>query len=58
MQAIDKMVWGTVATMRDSGLSAEQVQDLIPVEPMAEEAAALVVAYSQKLTGLMEKIRP
>jgi pyrroline-5-carboxylate reductase len=58
MEAMDKMLWGTVATMKDSGLSGEQVQDLIPVKPMAEETAALVVAYRQKLTGLMEKIRP
>ena len=58
MEAVDKMLWGTVATMKDSGLSREQVQDLIPVEPMAEETAALTAAYRQKLSGLMEKIKP
>ena len=58
VEAIDKMLWGTVATMKDSGLSAKQVQDLIPVKPMADETAALAAAYRQKLTGLMEKIRP
>lgn len=58
MEAIDKMLWGTVATMKDSGLSPEQVQDLIPVKPLADETAAMVAAYRQKLTGLMEKIRP
>lgn len=58
VEAIDKMLWGTVVTMKDSGLSPEQVQDLIPVKPMSEETATLVAAYRQKLTGLMEKIRP
>lgn len=58
MEALDKMLWGTVATMKDSGLSPEQVQDLIPVKPMAEETATLVAAYEKKLTGLMDKIRP
>lgn len=58
MEAVDKMLWGTVATMKDSGLSPEQVQDLIPVKPMADETAVLVDAYRRKLTGLMEKIRP
>ncbi len=57
MEAVDKMLWGTVATMKESDLLAEQVQDLIPVKPMANETAALVGAYRQKLTGLMEKIR-
>ena len=58
MEAVDKMLWGTVATMKDSGLSREQVEDLIPVKPMADETATLVAAYEKKLTGLMEKIRP
>jgi pyrroline-5-carboxylate reductase len=58
MEAVEKMLWGSVATMKDSGLSPEQVQDLIPVKPLAEEMTALVAAYHGKLTGLMEKIRP
>jgi len=58
MQAVEKMLCGTTATMRDAGLSAEQVQDLIPVKPLADETAAVAVAYREKLTGLMAKIRP
>lgn len=58
MEAVDKMLWGSVATMKDSGLSAEQVQDLIPVKPLADDMPALVASYRGKLTGLMEKIRP
>lgn len=58
LAALGKMLHGTVATMKDSGLSPDQVQDLIPAKPMAEEVQAFCEAYEQKLTGLMEKIRP
>lgn len=58
MAALDKMLRGTVATMKNSGLSSDQVQDLIPAKPMAEEVQALCEAYEQKLTGLMQKIKP
>lgn len=58
LEAVDRMLWGAVATIKESGLSPEQVQDLIPVKPMADEVAALTQAYQTKLKGLMEKIRP
>lgn len=56
--AVDKMVWGSIATIAESGLPPDQVQDLVPVKPMADDVASLVSAYRAKLTGLMEKIRP
>lgn len=58
LEALDKMLWGVVATMRDSGLSAEEVVDLIPVKPMREEVDTLVAAYRAKLGALREKLRP
>ncbi len=58
LQALDKMLWGTVATIKESGLSPEQIEDLIPVKHMAEEVETLAKAYGQKLHGLMEKLRP
>lgn len=58
METLDKMLWGATAMMRQSGLSPEQVRDLIPVKPMAEEVENLTAAYTQKLNALMEKIRP
>lgn len=57
-EALDKMLWGTMATIKESGLSQEQVQDLIPVKPMGDEVHSLCESYGQKLKGLMEKIRP
>jgi pyrroline-5-carboxylate reductase len=58
MEALDKMLWGAMATVRESGLTPEQVHDLIPVKPMAEEVEVLAKAYGNKLNGLMDKIRP
>jgi len=58
LKGLDKMLWGSMATVRDSGLGPEQVMDLIPVKPVAEEIAVLTRAYSDKLKALMEKIKP
>lgn len=58
MEALDKMLWGTMATIRESDLSPAQVQDLIPVKPMAEEVEVLCGAYERRLQGLMQKIKP
>lgn len=56
-EAVGRMAAGSAATMTESGLSAEAVQDLIPVQPMADDVAALNEAYRTKLTGLMDKLR-
>ncbi|MCL4204568.1 MAG: NAD(P)-binding domain-containing protein [Pirellulaceae bacterium] len=56
--ALAAMVRGVLATMNDAGLSQEQVEDLIPVKPLADVQPALLEAYRTKLRGVMEKIRP
>jgi pyrroline-5-carboxylate reductase len=58
MQGIERMISGAVATMKESGLSAAEVQDLIPVKPLAQAEAAMVEAYRTELTGLMAKLKP
>lgn len=58
VDALDKMLWGTMATIKESGLSPEQLQDLIPVKPMSDDMQLLCQAYDKKLKGLMEKITP
>lgn len=55
---IEKMLIGAVAALRDSGLSAKEVQDLIPVKPVDDEAKAFVDAARPKLEGLLAKLRP
>jgi len=42
----------------ESGLSPEQVMDLIPVKPIGEHQAQITEIYQTKLLGLFEKIKP
>jgi pyrroline-5-carboxylate reductase len=42
----------------ESGLSPEQVMDLIPVKPIGEHQAQITDIYQTKLMGLFEKIKP
>jgi len=58
LDGIEKMLLGAVAAMRDSGLPATGVQDLVPVKPVAEEVNAFVGAARPKLEGLLAKLRP
>jgi len=58
LAALDGMLSGAVAAMRESGLSSEQVQDLIPVKPVAAEVAAFMSAAAPKVSGLLSKLRP
>lgn len=58
LNALDAMLAGTVAAAKYSGLSQEQVEDLIPIKPMAEEVSVLTKAFGEKLNLLMQKIRP
>jgi pyrroline-5-carboxylate reductase len=51
------MVVGALRTMESSELPAEQVQDLIPVKPLADLQPALLAGYRSKLSALWEKIR-
>jgi pyrroline-5-carboxylate reductase len=52
------MVAGSLAAMNDAGLSPEEVQDLIPVKPLADLQPTILEGYRSKLTAVIEKIRP
>jgi len=52
------MVTGAVAVMHGAGLSSEEVQDLIPVKPLADLQPTVLEGYRTKLAALIEKIRP
>jgi pyrroline-5-carboxylate reductase len=56
-KGIRKMLKGAVETMDDSGLSPEEVMDLIPVKPLGEDEAAIRSAYRTRLTGLYQKMK-
>jgi pyrroline-5-carboxylate reductase len=52
------MLSGAVAAMNDAGLRPEELQDLIPVKPLADLQPTLLEGYRTKLTAVAEKIRP
>jgi pyrroline-5-carboxylate reductase len=57
MAAIEALACGCVATMRRSGLTQDQVMDLIPAKPLAEDVDAMVDVFREKLEKLYGKLR-
>lgn len=51
------MLNGAVETFYHSGLTPEQVLDLIPVKPLAEEETAIRNGYQSRLTALYHKLK-
>lgn len=45
-------------TMYHSGMSADEVMNLIPVKPIGENEAQIKAIYQEKLMGLFQKIKP
>ena len=56
-KGLEGMLMGAVATLRDSGLTAAEVQDLVPARPLADEVGAFVGAARPKLEGVLAKLR-
>ena len=57
-QGLRAMTAGALHTWCESGLSPEELLDLIPVKPLADFEPTLQEAYRSRLTALMAKIRP
>ena len=55
---ISEMLCGTTETLFYSGLSYEEVADLVPIKPLGEVEEAIKGYYDQYLTGLYNKIKP
>ncbi|HET9571291.1 MAG TPA: NAD(P)-binding domain-containing protein [Bacteroidales bacterium] len=55
---ITDMLWGTTETLFKSGLSYDEVTDLIPVKPMGEVEETIKGFYDQYLMGIFAKIKP
>lgn len=55
---LDVMLRGATRTYFDSGASPQEIQDLIPVQPLREYAAAISQAYRGALPALYQKIKP
>ena len=56
--SIKVMMEGTVGTLFDSGLSYEEVINLVPVKPMGEAESAVKDFYNNYLTTVYQKIKP
>ncbi|MFA6400360.1 MAG: NAD(P)-binding domain-containing protein [Salinivirgaceae bacterium] len=56
--AVLEMLAGTTETLFHSGLSFNEVVDLVPVKPMAEVEETIKGYYDQYLTGVYNKIKP
>jgi len=55
---ISNMLWGTTETLFNSGLTFNEVNDLVPVKPLSEVEEAIKGYYDQYLTGIYNKIKP
>jgi pyrroline-5-carboxylate reductase len=54
---IAAMVMGAVKTMHESGLTADEVMDLIPVKPLGEDEDSIKKIYRSKLETLFKKLQ-
>jgi pyrroline-5-carboxylate reductase len=57
-KTISNMLWGTTETLFHSGLTYDQVADLVPVKPLGEVEDTIKGYYDQYLTGIYNKIKP
>jgi pyrroline-5-carboxylate reductase len=57
-ETITSMMWGTTETLFNSGLSYEEVTNLVPAKPMAEYESLIKEYYKSNLNGIYQKIKP
>ena len=56
--SINQTLYASLNLMYKSGLTAQEVMDLIPVKPIGEHEPQIAEIYKTKLIGLFEKIKP
>lgn len=56
--SVQQTLQAALNLMFESGLSPEQVMDLIPVKPIGEHQVQINEIYQEKLMGLFAKIKP
>jgi pyrroline-5-carboxylate reductase len=57
-KAITEMLWGSTESLFNSGLPFNEVNDLVPVKPLAEVEETIKTYYEQYLTAIFNKIKP
>ncbi len=58
MEGLKRMLIGAAQTLAESGLSPQEVMDLIPVKPLADEEPHISAAYQQRLPALYQRLKP
>jgi pyrroline-5-carboxylate reductase len=58
IDSIHETLMASLNMMYKSGLTAQEVIDLIPVKPIGEHEPQITEIYNTKLIGLFEKIKP
>jgi len=56
--ALKRMVCGATRTLLESGLSPDEVLDLVPVKPLAEMESQVTEFYRTRLPAIHQKIKP
>jgi len=56
-RALYEMIQGAAKTLFKSGLSYDEVVNLIPVKPLGEEEQSIRQIYETRLTGLYQKLK-
>lgn len=56
--SIHETLFASINLMYKSGMTAQEVMDLIPVKPIGEHESQIEEIYKSKLIGLYEKIKP
>jgi len=56
--ALKQMICGSAQALLESSLRPDEVMDLVPVKPLADDEAPIRQAYRDRLTALYGKIRP
>ncbi len=56
--ALKQMLCGSAQALLESNLPPDEVMDLVPVRPLADDEAPIRQAYRDRLTALYEKIKP
>ena len=57
-ETIEQTLKAAIEVMFKSGLTKDEVKDLIPVKPIGENENQILEIYRNKLIGLFNKIKP
>jgi len=57
LETVSSMLIGAARVMIESGLGSDEVMDLIPARPMAEEEDKIKKIYNQKIKEIYNRLK-